>query len=199
MSVKKNRVEQADQTIEPDLPGKDVIEIMPLENPAYASLNEDFLAMLKEFAEHIAVPQIRYESLHNYLCEVVKINLLAKLRGEPEKLSTSKLYLGFVNGKLAGFSHFYLYPNRLPHIQTMDWAYCHTKNLKKPGKADIRVSYRFALEVRKWKKIWGARYISMVVADDGLNRIVKRLFKKPKACGVYYVSEDIRSDLIKTD
>jgi hypothetical protein len=92
---------------------------------------------------------------------------------------------------------FYLCPNRLPHIQTIDWSYIHTKNSKRPGKSDIRITYLFTKEIQKWKKIWGAKHIQTVIVNEHLNRVAKRLFKRPKACGTYWLMGDIRDALLK--
>jgi hypothetical protein len=71
----------------------------------------------------------------------------------------------------------------LPHIQTIDWPYCHSN--------DIRISYQFCQKVKEYKKKWKARYISFVAVNPHLNRVAKRLFKKSKPCGTYWVAEQI--------
>jgi hypothetical protein len=186
--MKSNKVEE--KVVPPKKSRDDVIQIYPLENPAYVSEDNDFLGLVREFEADIQIPSIRYESIHNYIATIVQGIYDQKLRGIKDELITYKVQIGFVNGKLSGFSVFYLLPNRLPHIQTIDWAYCHSK--------DIRLSYKFCLELQKYRKAWKARRISFVATNKVLDRIAKRLFKNAKPCGTYWVCDDVRSNIIKS-
>lgn len=182
--------------VEPKKP-KDSIEIVELGNPSFVSYHPDFLALVRKFAEKVDFPTVTYESLHNYFCTVLQGVYDQKLRGIPDKTITYKFHGGFINGKLCGISLFYLLTNRMPHIQTIDWAYCYTSNPARPGKGDIRLAYQFALKVKEWQKIWKARHISFLATDDGLNRIAKRLFINSKPCGTYWIGTGVRDALLK--
>lgn len=168
----------------------DKIQIYPLENPAYVSEDRDFLSLISEFESILEIPSIRYESVHNYIATVVQGIYDQKLQGIKDVNITYKVQIGFVNGKLDGFQLFYLLPNRLPHIQTIDWPYCHSH--------DIRVSFRFCEEIQRYKKLWKARRISYVANNPRLAKCTKKLFKNAVPCGTWYVADDVNTSFIKS-
>lgn len=167
----------------------DLIEIYPVDRPAYVSENQSFLALLRRFSDTIHIPSITYESIHNYVCTVVQGIYEQKRSGVKDNLIEYRCLIGLVNGSLAGFALFYMLPNRMPHIQTMDCPYVYSE--------DMRVSYQFCLEVQKHKKLWHARRIRFVATNPVLDRVAKRLFKNARPCGTLYLVDDINASLVK--
>ena len=180
------------EVVETEEQQADVIKIADVENPQWISLHEGFLAMVKRFVEDDLkdVPSIRYESLINYMAATVDGICKQKLMGVHDSLIQSKLQVGMVNGTVKGFQMFHMLPNRLPHIQTMNVAYVCSD--------DMRVTYRFALEVAKYKKKWKAQFISTTVTNGRLNSIMKRFMKKCVVGGTYYIARGINHGIIKS-
>ena len=168
----------------------DRIEIVPLNNPFYISSSQEFMEMVKEYAtSEMKIPSINAESLHNYLCNFVQGIFDQQVKGMNERSIRQRVLAGYINGKLAGFTLFYMLPNRMPHIQTLDWAYIHT--------TDNRISYLFAKEVKKCKRLWGAAYISFVAANKHLAKVSRRLFKATHKGGEWLIVKDVNDALLK--
>lgn len=165
----------------------DKIEIVEIDNPEYVARSDHFRHMVYKFVGEIKLPTINYESLHNYLCTITNGVAQQKRSGVPDSAIEFKMFGGYVNDILKGFCLFYLMPNRIPHIQTIDWPYCYSE--------DIRVTHGFCLKVKEYKKKWGARHISLIAVSDRNFRVFKRAFKNVHIGGTYIIAEDVKDGL----
>lgn len=170
---------------------KSDIQLHEITNPAFVSESVEFISLIKKACERMALPTVRYESLHNHIGAVVQSVYDQKLRGVPASAITSRCTIGVVNGKMTGFSLFYMLPNRMPHIQTLMWEYCFAKHRNHPNVNDVRLIYKFSQEVQRMKKAVGARYITMPVAEEKFNKIIGIMFKKPRHAASIWVFDDV--------
>jgi hypothetical protein len=167
----------------------DKVEITEVTNPGWVATDVAFINMLEEFVKEAGLPSVNLESMHNYLCSIVQATYYSNLNKENQALNTHKFHAGFVNGKLCGFSMFSMLPNRMPHIQTIDWAICKSY--------DHRLTHLFAKELLRWKRKWNAVHIMVLVRNPKLLRTYRRLFKSAKTSGPLIFANGIHAALLK--
>jgi hypothetical protein len=166
------------------------IEIVELENPYFASMSEEFKKLIYGFySQELNIPTITYESLHNYICQIVEGIAMQRRAGTNPANIHQRVLLGYANGSLVGFCVFYMLNNRMPHVSCLDLAYMFVSG-KYP-----RVTEGFCQTLRECKKKWGARRISTTLTNDRLYKAINRLFKKAHVGGVYILFDDFKGPL----
>ena len=163
-----------------------VIEVADVENPSWVSMYQPFLDMVRTFVENDlkSVPSITYESMVNYLATVVDGICKQKIVGTPSEMIQSKVQVGMVDGVLSGFQVFSMLANRLPHVQSMNYPYIYSQ--------DIRVTHAFLKEAARYQKKWKARYIIGTAVSKRLNRALKKVFGGYSEAGTYFVARDVK-------
>jgi len=148
--------------------------------------------MIRKFVDNDLkkIPSIKYETLLNYLATTVDGIYRQKISGVNQNLIQVKVQVGMIGDNLIGFQMYHMLANRMPHIQTMNHAYIYSESPV--------LTYKFALEVQKHKKLWNARFMMATVTSDRLDKVVKRFFKKGAVVsGTYYTATGIRSGMLK--
>lgn len=166
------------------------VSILEVTNPGWAATNAEFRDMAAELVEETGLPSINADSMLNYLCTIVQNTYCARLRGEAEALNLNRLYVGFVGGKIAGMTLFRLMPNRMPHIQTIEWTFCKSR--------DIRLTHLFCRELLHWKRKWNAVHIMcMVPPGEKAAKLFNRFFKKARITHEYGFANGMHAGLLK--
>lgn len=168
---------------------KPVVEILELNNPSYLMRSRTFQDMLRKFYESINPPTVTYESMLNFMLQMVNNIYTATQNGVKQDVNKIRFILGFEDKVLKGFVLYYMLPNGIPHIMTLEVPYMYSES--------IRVSYALNEEIRKSKKRWNCTHIACTIANDKLLKIIKRGMRNPRIMA-YVVAEDIRNALIKT-
>lgn len=162
------------------------IQIIDVENPAWISKSQQFVEMSRRFVEHDlkGVPSITPETFINYCASIVDGICKQKLAGVHDKLIQTKIQVGFVDEALAGFQVFHMLTNRMPHVQTLNWAYLYSEN--------PTLTSMFADEVERHRKEWKAIYVFCTFTNERLQKVSRRILKKASFAGMYYVGKGVR-------
>jgi hypothetical protein len=168
--------------------GKEIVEVYELSDPSYVAYSEEFRQLLREFVDILKIPSITFESLHNYIGTIVDGIYKQKIAKVPDRAIQYKVYVGTVDNVLSGFTLFYMLPNRMPHVMTLDWPYIYSKNNK--------LTVAFVRELKKWKKIWRARHILMVANNRRISRVAGKLFKGNIGCGELLIAKDVKDEYL---